>query len=101
MYEFIECHVAKDNIGEHDGDNRFLLESIEKRFESWQKDHEGCTPIGICYEDEHPRFKGFYPMVFEDKAGNRYWTHWDVATFKEAVEAGIIVLNQELENAAS
>lgn len=40
-------------------------------------------------------------MVFEDKDGNRYWTHWDVATFKEAVEAGIIVLNQELENATN
>lgn len=101
MYEFIECHVAKDNIGEHDGDNRFLLESIEKQLESWQKDHEDCIPIGICYEDEHPRFKGFYPMVFEDKDGNRYWTHWDVTTFKEAVEAGIIVLNQELENATN
>lgn len=36
MYEFIECHIAKDNIGEHDGDNRFLLESIEKQLESWQ-----------------------------------------------------------------
>jgi len=36
-YSFTECHIAKENIGEHDGDNRFLMESFDKQIEKWQK----------------------------------------------------------------
>lgn len=101
MYEFMNCHIAKDNIGEHDGDNRFLLANTEDQLSSWQEEHEGCTPVGICYEDPHPNYSGFYPMVYEDENGNRYWTHWDIASFKDAVEDGRIILSQEPENVSN
>lgn len=89
-YSFIDCHIAKENIGEHDGDNRFLIADIGHQIEAWQEDHKGCTIVGICYEDPHPFYKGYYPMVYEDENGNRFWTHWNPGTLNEYVEAGLI-----------
>lgn len=82
-YNFIECHIAKSNIGEHDSDNRFLLEGIDKQIDSWQEEHPGCTLVGVCYEYPHPSCKGYYPIVYEDENGNRFWTHWCVDNYKE------------------
>ena len=72
-YSFINCHIAKENIGEHDGDNRFLMADIGHQIEAWQEDHEGCTIIGI-----------------EDENGNRFWTHWNPGYLNEHVEAGLV-----------
>lgn len=91
-YAFINCRIAKENIGEHDADNRFLMEGVENQIRRWKETHEGCTLIGICYEDPHPCYRGYYPMVYEDETGSRFWTHWDVDTFCEYVEAGLIKL---------
>ena len=33
-YSFIDCHIAKENIGEHDGDNRFLTADIGHQIEA-------------------------------------------------------------------
>ena len=89
-YSFTECHIAKENIGEHDGDNRFLMVSFDKQIEKWHEDHQGCTLIGICYEDPHPFYDGYFPMVYEDEDGNRFWTHWCVKTLEEYKEAGLL-----------
>lgn len=85
-FYFIDNKIAKENIGEHDGDNRFLAEGINGLMPKFYETHPGCTPIGICYEDEHPSFRGFFPMVFEDENGNRFYDHIDIETIKEYLE---------------
>ena len=89
-YSFVDCHISKENIGEHDADNRFLMEDFKNQLRVWQEQHEGCTIIGICYEYPHPRYKGYYPMVYEDQSGNRFWTHWDLYTYQDYVEANML-----------
>lgn len=91
-YTFVDCHISKDNIGEHDFDNSFCAENMEHQIEKFYETHEGCTIVGICYEDPHPYYKGYYPLVFEDENGNRFYTHWNVGTFKEYVSDGLIKL---------
>lgn len=81
-FYFIDNNIAKENIGEHDGDNRFIAEGIKGLMPKFYETHPGCIPLGICYEDEHPRFKGFFPMVFEDENGNRFYDHIDIETLK-------------------
>lgn len=66
-FYFIDNKIAKENIGEHDGDNRFLAEGIKDLMPKFYETHPGCTPIGICYEDEHPRFKGFFRWFLKMK----------------------------------
>ncbi len=88
-FYFIDNNVAKENIGEHDGDNRFIAEGIKSLMPKFYETHPGCIPLGICYEDEHPRFKGFFPMVFEDENGNRFYDHIDIETIKEYLESGL------------
>ena len=85
-FYFIENSIAKENIGEHDGDNRFLAEGINELMPKFYETHPGCTPIGVCYEDEHPSYRGFFPMVFEDENGNRFYDHIDIETIKEYLE---------------
>lgn len=85
-FYFIDNKIARENIGEHDGDNRFLAEGINELMPKFYETHPGCTPIGICYEDEHPSFRGFFPMVFEDENGNRFYDHIDIETIKEYLE---------------
>lgn len=86
-YDFFNCRISKENIGEHDYDNRFLIDNIDDQLETWKEQHEGCTPIGICYELPS-RYHGYYPMVYEDENGNRYWTHWNVDITKEYLDEG-------------
>ena len=85
-FHFLDNKIHKENIGEHDGDNRFLCEGVENMMNTWKETHENCTPIGVCYEFPHEIYKGFYPMVYEDENGNRFWTHIDVSTIKEYME---------------
>lgn len=87
-YAFVECKIAKENIGEHEMDNRFLMYSIKDSIDELKKQFD-CEPIGICYEMPSHN-KGYYPLVCEDKDGNRFWVHWDVDTFKEYKEAGLL-----------
>ena len=73
-----DCPIAAGNIGEHDADNSFMSAPLEKQLDEWQQDHEGCVPIGICYDKSVGRYDGEYqPMVFEDDKGDRYYTHID------------------------
>ena len=88
-FYFIDNNIAKENIGEHDGDNRFIAEGIKGLMLKFYETHPGCIPLGICYEDEQPRFKGFFPMVFEDENGNRFYDHIDIETIKEYLESGL------------
>lgn len=88
-FYFIDNNIAKENIGEHDGDNRFIAEGIKSLMPKFYETHPGCTPVGVCYEDEHLRFKGFFPMVFEDENGNRFYDHIDIETIKEYLESGL------------
>lgn len=83
-FYFIDNRIASENIGEHDGDNRFLLESVQDMMKSWNKEHEGCTPIGVCYDDSTKKYD-CYPMVYEDQNGNRFYTHIPVDTIKEYI----------------
>ncbi len=89
-YSFLDCKISKENIGEHDADNRFMMESIPKQLNAWKEDHPGCIMIGVCYEDEHPNYKGFFPFVYEDQSGNRFWTHWDLSSIEDYMEAGLL-----------
>ena len=82
---FRENRIARENIGEHDADNRFLLEDIHRQLTHWKSNHEDCTPIGICYDEEEEKY-GCYPMVFEDKNGNRFYTHVNIKTIEEYIE---------------
>ena len=84
-WAFRENHIAKENIGEHDADNRFLTEGIHRQLTHWKNTHEDCTPIGICYDEEMENY-GCYPMVFEDEDGNRFYTHVDIKTVEEYIE---------------
>lgn len=83
-FYFIDNRIASENIGEHDGDNRFLLESVPDMMKSWKKEHEDCTPIGVCYDDSTKKYD-YYPMVYEDQNGNRFYTHIPVDTIKEYI----------------
>ena len=89
-YLFLENKISVENIGEHDGDNRFMMEPLQNQLRWWQGEHPDCTMIGVCYEDEHPIYHGFYPVVYEDQDGNRFWTHWDISSIKEYIETGLI-----------
>ena len=89
-YLFIENHISKENIGEHDADNFFLCEEVKNQVKAWQERHEGCTLIGVCYEEPHPRYHGFYAVVYEDENGNRFWTHWNIDEVKEYMKAGLL-----------
>lgn len=84
-FYFIDGKIAFENIGEHDADNRFLLEDIHQQMRKWRDEHPDCTPIGVCY-DERVEKCGFRPMVYEDKNGNRFYTHIDIPTIKEYIE---------------
>ena len=89
-YSFIECRISKENIGEHEMDNSFLAEPLQDQIGTLKK-KLNCQPIGICYELPYPNMRcPYYPLVCEDKDGNRFWVHWDVDTFKEYKEAGLI-----------
>lgn len=83
-FYFIDNRIASENIGEHDGDNRFLLESVRNMMKSWKEEHEDCTPIGVCYDDSTKKYD-CYPMVYEDQNGNRFYTHIPVDTIKEYI----------------
>ena len=85
-FYFIDNRISIENEGEHDGDNRFLCEGIENMMNVFYETHPGCTPIGICYEDEHSIYRGFFPMVFEDEDGNRFYDHIDILSIKEYLE---------------
>ena len=89
-YSFIDCHIAKENIGTHDFDNRFVAEPMARQIEYWQEEHPGCTIIGMCYDEETKKYGGYYPMVYEDENGFRYYTHWDVKTYLEYKEEGLL-----------
>lgn len=82
---FRENKIARENIGEHDADNRFLMETPHRQLRVWKREREDCTPIGICYDKEEENY-GCYPMVFEDKDGNRFYTHFDIKTIEEYIE---------------
>ncbi len=84
-WSFRENRIDSKNIGEHDADNRFLMESPYHQLKAWKEEHEDCTPIGICYDEEEKSY-GCYPMVFEDKDGNRFYTHVDIKTIEEYIE---------------
>lgn len=84
-WSFRENRIARENLGEHDADNRFLLEDIHRQLTHWKNNHEDCIPIGICYDEEEENY-GCYPMVFEDKDGNRFYTHCDIKTVEEYIE---------------
>lgn len=84
-WSFRKNKIARENIGEHDGDNRFLLSDIHRQLRHWKNSHENCTPIGICYDEEEENY-GCYPMVFEDENGNRFYTHCDIKTIEEYIE---------------
>lgn len=89
-YSFLENRISKENIGEHDEDNRFLMERFNSQIERYLEDRPGCTLIGVCYEEPHPSYKGYYPIVYEDENGNRFWTHWCIDTAKEYKEVGLL-----------
>lgn len=90
-YDFVECSISKENIGSHDADNTFLLEPLNRQIDVWQEAHPDCTLVGVCYEEPHPEIKGYFPMVFEDIDGNRFYTHWCVGTYKEYKDSGLLV----------
>lgn len=83
-FYFIDNRIASENIGDHDGDNRFLLESVRDMMSSWKKEHEDCTPIGVCYDYSTKKYN-CYPMVYEDQNGNRFYTHIPIDTIKEYI----------------
>ena len=84
-WSFRENRIARENIGEHDADNRFLMEPVHWQLKTWKRNHEDCIPIGICYDEEEENY-GCYPMVFEDRDGNRFYTHVDIKTIEEYIE---------------
>ena len=74
-FSFMDKHVDLLNIGQHDYDKGFVLgEFMCWQFPTWQRNHPGCTPIGICKESTNCEGL-FFAMVYEDKDGNRYYTH--------------------------
>ena len=89
-YLFLENKISVDSIGEHDADNRFMIEDCVHQMDAWKEDHPGCTMIGVFYADEHPNCRGFYPFVYEDENGDRFWTHWDLLTIQEYIENGLL-----------
>ena len=84
-WSFRENRIDPQNLGEHDGDNRFFMETVPNHLKAWREEHPGCTPIGICY-DESEKSYGCYPMVFEDENGNRFYTHVDIKAVEECIE---------------
>jgi len=82
----LDSHINISNIGEHDADNRFIVGDVEKWMSKWQEDHEGCVIIGICYDESIKKYETYYPMVYEDENGNRFYTHIDVEFLKEYIE---------------
>ena len=65
----------------------FLLEDILHHVDAWQREHEGCTLIGVCYEEnDYTDNDYFHPVIYEDENGNRYWTHFDIETLKEYLD---------------
>lgn len=84
-FSFIKSKISVENIGEHDADNRFLVEDIHNQMKYWRELHPDCVPVGVCYDESMNKY-GFFPMVYEDKNGNRFYTHIDVSTIKEYLE---------------
>ena len=84
-FYFIEGRIGFENIGHHDADNRFLMQSLYNQMSTWRAEHPGCTPIGVCY-DERVEKDGFRPMVYEDSHGDRFYTHIDIASIEEYIE---------------
>ena len=68
-WSFRANRIARENIGTHDADNRFLSKDIQIQLSTWRGTHQGCTPIGICYDESEENY-GCYPMVYEDEAEN-------------------------------
>jgi hypothetical protein len=89
-YSFVDCHIAKENIGEHEPYNGWINAPMPKQIEEWQRCFPDCTPIGICYDDSEAKYDRYRPMVFEDADGHRFYTHWDVTTYEEYKEAGLL-----------
>lgn len=88
-YEFLNNSLSKEYVqwNNHDGDNRFLLEDPLHHVDAWQREHEGCTLIGVCYEEnDYTDNAYFHPVIYEDENGNRYWTHFDIETLKEYLD---------------
>lgn len=83
-WAFRKNSIARENIGEHDADNRFMGYGIHRQLTEWQEDHPGCTPIGICYDKAEEKY-GCFPMVYEDQDGNRFYTHCDIKTVEEYI----------------
>lgn len=83
---FIDNKIAIENIGEHDADNRFMGERITIQMKVWKSTHPDCIPIGVCYDPSIEKYDGFFPMVFENRNGERFYTHIDIATIKEYIE---------------
>ena len=84
-WDFRHNKISRYNLGTHDADNRFMMYDIHKQLDAWKEEHPGCTPIGICYDEEEEHY-GCYPMVFEDQDGNRFYTHVDIKTVEEYIE---------------
>ena len=84
-WSFRKNKIAKENIGEHDADNRFLLEDTYRQLRRWKSTHEGCVPVGVCYDQETENY-GCYPLVYEDENGNRFYTHCDIKSVEEYIE---------------
>lgn len=82
---FINNRINIENIGEHDGDNRFMLEDTPNQLKAWKENHEGCTPIGICYDKNIEKY-GCFPMVFEDENGNRAYVHVDIKSVEDYIK---------------
>ena len=82
----LENRIAADFIGEHDPNNRFLAEDTRNWMKEWKFDHEGCTPIGICYDPCVAKYGCYHPMVYEDENGDRFYTHVGTVTLEEIIE---------------
>lgn len=81
-YSWIKNRISKENIGSHDADNRFLLEDVERQISKYLHERPDITLLGVCYDDAVENYD-CYPLVYEDKNGNRFYTHWDVNAFLE------------------
>jgi len=85
-WSFRTNRIARENIGTHDADNRFLSKDIQIQLSTWRGTHQGCTPIGICYDESEENY-GCYPMVYEDESGNRFYTHCDIKSVEDYIKS--------------
>ena len=90
-YSFVENRIAIENIGKHDPNNIWINEDFPKQIQAWKELNPNCTIIGICYDDSIAKYNERYrPMVYEDENGDRFYTHWDVETYKEYRDYGLL-----------